>query len=89
MFDLGVAAGQEGGTAPAVYNAANEVAVRSFLGGRLTFTGIPVLVEAVLSEMHTSAVESVEHLVGVDAEARSRALEGVGTPSATRGVRFP
>jgi 1-deoxy-D-xylulose-5-phosphate reductoisomerase len=89
MFDLGVTAGQSGGTAPAVYNAANEVAVRSFLEGRLTFTGIPALVEAVLSEMHTSAVESVEHLVSVDAEARSRALEGVGTPSATRGDRFP
>lgn len=89
MFDLGVAAGRSGGTAPAVYNAANEVAVRSFLEGRLTFTGIPVLVEAVLSEMHSSAVESVEHLVSVDAEARSRALEGVGTPSARRGDRFP
>ena len=89
MFDLGVAAGRSGGTAPAVYNAANEVAVRSFLEGRLTFTGIPVLVEAVLSEMHSSAVESVEHLVSVDTEARSRALEGVGTPPAIRGDRFP
>jgi len=89
MFDLGLAAGQSGGTAPAVYNAANEVAVRSFLEGRLKFTGIPALVEAVVSEMPTSAVESVEHLMSVDAEARSRALERVGTPPATGGDRFP
>ncbi len=88
MFDLGVAAGQSGGTAPAVYNAANEIAVLAFLEGRLEFTGIPSLVEAVLSAMHASAVESVEHLVSVDAEARSRAMEGIGTPTATRGDRF-
>ena len=37
-----------GGTAPAVLNAANEVAVAAFLGGRLGFLGIPRLIEAVL-----------------------------------------
>ncbi|HEV7589449.1 MAG TPA: 1-deoxy-D-xylulose-5-phosphate reductoisomerase, partial [Longimicrobium sp.] len=39
-FALGVDAGRAGGTAPAVYNAANEAAVRHFLEGRLPFTGI-------------------------------------------------
>jgi 1-deoxy-D-xylulose-5-phosphate reductoisomerase len=89
MFDLGVSAGRSGGTAPAVYNAANEVAVRAFLEGRLSFTGIPLVVEGVLSAVSPGCVESVEHLVAVDAEARSRALERLGTPSPTRGDRTP
>ena len=88
MFDLGVAAGRAGGTAPAVYNAANEVAVEAFLAGRLGFTGIPPLVEAVLSSMQPTPVEGVDHLVTVDAEARIRAHETVGTPSPTRGDRI-
>jgi len=88
MFELGVAAGRSGGTAPAVYNAANEVAVEAFLAGRLTFTGIPRLVEVVLSKMPPVPVEGVDHLVNVDAEARSRARESVGTPSSTRGDRI-
>jgi len=89
MFDIGVAAGRSGGTAPAVYNAANEVAVLAFLEGRLSFNEIPTLVESVLSTMHASAAESVEHLVSIDAEARSRAAEWIGTQRATRGDRFP
>ena len=89
MFDIGVAAGRSGGTAPAVYNAANEVAVLAFLEGRLSFNGIPSLVESVLSSVHASPVESVEHLVSIDAEARARAVEWIGTPPATRGERSP
>jgi 1-deoxy-D-xylulose-5-phosphate reductoisomerase len=89
MFDIGVAAGRAGGTAPAVYNAANEVAVLAFLEGRLTFNGIPSLVESVLSTVRVSRVESVEHLVSIDAEARSRAMEWIGTQPPTRGERFP
>jgi 1-deoxy-D-xylulose-5-phosphate reductoisomerase len=89
MFDLGVEAGRSGGTAPAVYNAANEVAVRAFLDGRLGFEGIPKLVEAVMAAMHPCSVENLEHLVMVDSEARSRSLETVGTRPATRGDRIP
>jgi len=89
MFELGVEAGRSGGTAPAVYNAANEVAVRAFLDGRLGFLGIPDVVETVLSSMPTTPVESLEHLVEVDAEARSRSRESVGTPLATRGDSTP
>jgi 1-deoxy-D-xylulose-5-phosphate reductoisomerase len=88
MFDLGVEAGRSGGTAPAVYNAANEVAVEAFLEGRLDFEGIPTLVETVLSSMQSEPVEGLEHLVGVDAEARSRARLAVGTPSPARGDRI-
>jgi len=89
MFELGVEAGRSGGTAPGVYNAANEVAVRAFLEGRLDFPGIPALVEAVLSSMPSVPVESLAHLVEVDAEARSRSHENVGTPPATRGDSTP
>ena len=89
MFEIGVTAGRSGGTAPAVYNAANEVAVRAFLDGQIGFTGIPALVEAVLSTIPPTPVESLEHLVAVDEEARSRSREIVGTPPATRGDRIP
>ncbi len=89
MFELGVEAGRTGGTAPAVYNAANEVAVRAFLDSRLAFQDIPALVESVLSSMPTAPVESLEHLVAVDSEARSRSRESVGTPPATRGDSTP
>jgi len=89
MFELGVAAGRSGGTAPAVYNAANEVAVRAFLEGRLNFQAIATLVETVMSSMPQTPVESLQHLVRVDAEARSRSRESVGTQSATRGDRTP
>ena len=89
MFELGVEAGRSGGTAPGVYNAANEVAVRAFLEERLDFPGIPALVERVLSSMPAAPVESLEHLVEIDAEARSRAHDRVGTPLATRGDSTP
>ncbi len=85
MFDLGVAAGRSGGTAPAVYNAANEVAVRAFLDGRVDFTGIPALVEHVLSAMPRTPVDSLDHLVSVDAEARVRSRERLGTKAAGEG----
>ena len=89
MFDLGVEAGRSGGTAPATYNAANEIAVRAFLEGRLGFPGIPAVVEKVLaSSGATGQAESIEHLVEVDAEARARAEEAIGTRAVTGGDRI-
>lgn len=89
MFDLGVEAGRVGGTAPAVYNAANEVAVAAFLENRIGFTGIPTVVEHALSAIPSSPIDSLENLIHVDAEARVCAAERVGTPSLARGDRFP
>jgi 1-deoxy-D-xylulose-5-phosphate reductoisomerase len=63
-------AGEEGGTAPAALNAANEVAVGAFLGGRLAFTGIPEVVEAVLDELPVSPANELETVLEVDARAR-------------------
>lgn len=59
-------AGRLGGTAPAVLCAADEVAVRWFLDGRLPFTAIPTVIEAVLHEHPPQAVEGVEQLLAVE-----------------------
>ena len=65
-----------GGTAPAILNAANEVAVEAFLLGRLAFTGIARVVEQTLRHVPHSAAESLEHVLDADAAAR-RVARGV------------
>lgn len=85
MFDLGVEAGRVGGTAPAVYNAANEVAVQAFLEERIGFADIPSLVGGVLDGVAAGPLESLAHLAEVDGEARARACERSGTPYVARG----
>jgi 1-deoxy-D-xylulose-5-phosphate reductoisomerase len=67
---LARAAGEAGGTAPCVLNAANEVAVESFLSGELPFTGVAEVVERTLSAVAAPQVASLDELVAVDAEAR-------------------
>ncbi len=70
---LARAAGEAGGTAPCVLNAANEVAVAAFLDGRLPFLGIPGVVEGTLSSLAAPPATSLDELVDVDAEARRTA----------------
>ena len=53
---------EQGGTAPAVLNAANEVAVRAFLEGRLTFNGIYRLVDETLNKISTSENVTLESI---------------------------
>jgi 1-deoxy-D-xylulose-5-phosphate reductoisomerase len=67
--------GSQGGTAPAVYNAANEVCVASFLAGRLRFPGIVDTVAAVVGEHTVTPAESVGEVLAADAWARTRAGE--------------
>ena len=67
---LARAAGEAGGTAPCVLNAANEVAVESFLAHELPFVGIPEVVERTLSKVSSPPATTLEELVAVDAEAR-------------------
>ena len=62
-----------GGTAPAILNAANEVAVQAFLDERLPFTGIPVLIEDCLSHCSVQAADSLEAILAADGEARAYA----------------
>ena len=68
---------QAGGTAPAVLNAANEVAVSAFLQGRIGFLSIAALVEHVLAALPASAAESLEVLRACDTRAREHALRAI------------
>jgi 1-deoxy-D-xylulose-5-phosphate reductoisomerase len=64
-----------GGTAPCALNAANEIAVHAFLTGRLTFTGIPRVIDGVLAQLGSRRVHSFETLYVTDSEARRLAAE--------------
>jgi 1-deoxy-D-xylulose-5-phosphate reductoisomerase len=68
-------AGREGGSAPCVLNAADEVAVAAFLDGRIPFTAIGAAVEDVLAEMPAQPVTHFEELFAIDEEARRRTEE--------------
>jgi 1-deoxy-D-xylulose-5-phosphate reductoisomerase len=72
---LARAAAEAGGTAPCVLNAANEVAVHAFLGGRLRFTGIPAVIERALELLGSEPVHSFESLYEADRAAREAAAE--------------
>jgi 1-deoxy-D-xylulose-5-phosphate reductoisomerase len=80
---LARAAARAGGTAPCVLNAANEVAVHAFLGGRLDFLGIPAIIEQTLERLPAAPVRAFESLYEADREARAVASELV-TSSAGR-----
>ena len=67
---LAYAALAAGGAAPAVLNAANEVAVSAFLQGRIAFLSIPDLVEDALQRMPHTAADSLDALLAADAAAR-------------------
>ena len=66
-----------GGTAPAVLNAANEVAVAAFLEGRLCFADIPVIIERTLTATEVVPADSFDTIFAKDAEARRRAREQI------------
>jgi 1-deoxy-D-xylulose-5-phosphate reductoisomerase len=67
----------EGGTAPCVLNAANEIAVHAFLEGRLPFTGIAEIIERTLSALPAEPVRTFESLYEADRQARAVAGETV------------
>jgi 1-deoxy-D-xylulose-5-phosphate reductoisomerase len=64
---------ETGGSAPVVLNAANEVAVASFLKGELAFQRISTLVEEVLGRLPVVAVGSLDEVIGADRMARQEA----------------
>ncbi len=68
---------REGGTFPAVMNAANEEAVRAFMRGGVSFTGIHELVRRVM-DRHKSLTVSLENILEADAWARRQAAEILG-----------
>ena len=80
---LARAAGERGGTAPAVYNAANEACVEAFRTGRLAFVDIVPTVGAVLARHDVPSEEtlSVDDVLAADAWARSAAADLIGEPA--------
>ena len=68
-------AGQEGGTLPCVFNAANEVAVNAFLSGRIKFLNIYDVIEQVMSLRPLIKNPTLEDLIAEDLEARRLAEE--------------
>jgi 1-deoxy-D-xylulose-5-phosphate reductoisomerase len=75
-------AAQQGGTAPCILNAANEIAVHAFLGRRLAFNGIAEVIQGTLETLGSSPVRAFDSLYEADRQARSVASE----MSRSRGV---
>jgi 1-deoxy-D-xylulose-5-phosphate reductoisomerase len=71
---LARAAARAGGTAPALLNAANEVAVQAFLDQRLNFTGIATVIDKVLQRLDPSPVKALGDVLDADAAARRLAV---------------
>jgi 1-deoxy-D-xylulose-5-phosphate reductoisomerase len=65
------------GTAPAVLNAANEVAVAAFLDRKIPFLAIPAVIGAVLDILPVVVVETLDDVLGADAEARRVAQQQI------------
>ena len=78
MLRLGVDAGRQGGAAPAVFNAANEVAVAHFLAGRLSFPGIAECVSAALNNFAKVPGATLDELLRADTAARDHVNARVG-----------
>jgi 1-deoxy-D-xylulose-5-phosphate reductoisomerase len=66
-----------GGTAPCVLNAANEIAVSAFLGGRIAFTRIAEVIECALDELGSEPVREFDVLFEADRSAREVAREAL------------
>jgi 1-deoxy-D-xylulose-5-phosphate reductoisomerase len=69
-YALGVAAGRAGGLAPAVFNAANEVAVAAFLEGRIGFLDVAAAIEFALERWQGGEVSSLASVIDADGWAR-------------------
>lgn len=85
LFGLGVGAGRKGGGAPAVFNAANEIAVSAFLEGSLGFYGMAAVVEGTLSALGDRSVPDFESVVALDQESRRIAVGLAETQRAKLG----
>jgi len=83
---LARAALEDGGAAPVVLNAANEVAVAAFLDRRIGFTEIAELIEGALAASRAGDPASIEECVAVDVEARRAVAGAIDT---RRGGRRP
>jgi 1-deoxy-D-xylulose-5-phosphate reductoisomerase len=76
-LDLAYAVLRAGGTAPAMLNAANEIAVAAFLDRRLAYTRIPAVIEAVLAALPAGAACDLDAVLAADAAARACASDWI------------
>ena len=74
-LDLGREALEKGGAAPCALNAADEISVEAFLAGRLHFSDIPRVIEAVMKNTPKVPMTSLDAVLECDADARRRASE--------------
>lgn len=81
---LAYEAAAAGGTAPAILNAANEVAVAAFLDRRLAFVDISRVIAQTLDEVPTGPDQKLEQVLADDARARQVTMELIGTPAARK-----
>jgi 1-deoxy-D-xylulose-5-phosphate reductoisomerase len=75
---LAYAVAKTGGTAPAVFNAANEVAVDAFLKGSVRFTGITDIIEDAVAKIAVVSSPKLDDILQADSEARKIAGERIG-----------
>jgi 1-deoxy-D-xylulose-5-phosphate reductoisomerase len=78
-LSLAFEAASAGGTAPAILNAANEVAVAAFLDQRLPYLQIAAVVRETLSKVQSAAASSIAIVLAADAEARRIAAQIVSS----------
>lgn len=86
---LAYAALHEGGTAPAILNAANEIAVEAFLNRALAFVEITRVIERVLDRVPAAVVHSLDDILAADLTARRMARELIGWQVAGRRPSGP
>ncbi|MCK0100364.1 1-deoxy-D-xylulose-5-phosphate reductoisomerase [Qipengyuania sp. S6317L1] len=70
---------EAGGAAPAILNAANEIAVEAFLAGHIGFSRITAVAEETLARYDAPPPDNLENILAVDSEARKRAREALET----------
>ena len=77
-LEIVLEAGRRGGSVPAAVNAADEIAVRAFLDGRLGLLGIASILEQIIEQLPTVDVSTVDDVLAIDKEARSLASSLIG-----------
>jgi 1-deoxy-D-xylulose-5-phosphate reductoisomerase len=74
-LNIGRAVAEAKGTAPVIFNAANEIAVAAFLAGQAGFTQIPVIIDTVLQRLGNGNIDCLEQVMETDKLARRLATE--------------
>jgi 1-deoxy-D-xylulose-5-phosphate reductoisomerase len=77
---------EQGGTAPAALNAANEEAVAAFLDGRAPFLAIPESIQEVLDSEPRTEVATLEDVLAADRRARERARQALARRTPARAI---